>query len=383
MRKKYGRAEFFSRVNTVKTRRFFMKLGVVGLPNVGKSTLFNALTKGKAMAANYPFCTIDPNVGVVAVKDERIDTLSKLYNSKSTVYTAIEFVDIAGLVKGASKGEGLGNKFLSHIREVDAIVHVVRCFEDENITHVDGSIDPIRDIETISLELVFADMDMLERRIDRTKSAMKGGDKKYVAELELLNRIYATLESGKPARSMSFTKDEEEFVNSLFLLTMKKVIYVANVAEGGENCENVKKVAEYAKAENSEVIALCVKLEEELSELDDEDRAMFMEELGMTESGLDKLVKKCYSLLGLISFLTAGEKETRAWTITEGTKAPQAAGKIHSDFERGFIRAEIVDYNTLIECGSYNAAKEKGKMRSEGKDYVMKDGDVVVFRFNV
>lgn len=383
MRKKYGRVEIFSRVNTVKTRRVFMKLGVVGLPNVGKSTLFNALTKGKAMAANYPFCTIDPNVGVVAVKDERIDTLSKLYNSKSTVYTAIEFVDIAGLVKGASKGEGLGNKFLSHIREVDAIVHVVRCFEDENITHVDGSIDPIRDIETISLELIFADMDMLERRIDRTKSAMKGGDKKYVAELELLNRIYATLESGKPARSMSFTKDEEEFVNSLFLLTMKKVIYVANVAEGGENCENVKKVAEYAKAENSEVIALCVKLEEELSELDDEDRAMFMEELGMTESGLDKLVKKCYSLLGLISFLTAGEKETRAWTITEGTKAPQAAGKIHSDFERGFIRAEIVDYNTLIECGSYNAAKEKGKMRSEGKDYVMKDGDVVVFRFNV
>lgn len=383
MRKKYGRVEIFSRVNTVKTRRVFMKLGVVGLPNVGKSTLFNALTKGKAMAANYPFCTIDPNVGVVAVKDERIDTLSKLYNSKSTVYTAIEFVDIAGLVKGASKGEGLGNKFLSHIREVDAIVHVVRCFEDENITHVDGSIDPIRDIETISLELIFADMDMLERRIDRTKSAMKSGDKKYVAELELLNRIYATLESGKPARSMSFTKDEEEFVNSLFLLTMKKVIYVANVAEGGENCENVKKVAEYAKAENSEVIALCVKLEEELSELDDEDRAMFMEELGMTESGLDKLVKKCYSLLGLISFLTAGEKETRAWTITEGTKAPQAAGKIHSDFERGFIRAEIVDYNTLIECGSYNAAKEKGKMRSEGKDYVMKDGDVVVFRFNV
>lgn len=381
--KKYGRVEIFSRVNTIKTRRVFMKLGVVGLPNVGKSTLFNALTKGKAMAANYPFCTIDPNVGVVAVKDERIDTLSKLYNSKSTVYTAIEFVDIAGLVKGASKGEGLGNKFLSHIREVDAIVHVVRCFEDENITHVDGSIDPIRDIETISLELIFADMDMLERRIDRTKSAMKSGDKKYVAELELLNRIYATLESGKPARSMSFTKDEEEFVNSLFLLTMKKVIYVANVAEGGENCENVKKVAEYAKAENSEVIALCVKLEEELSELDDEDRAMFMEELGMTESGLDKLVKKCYSLLGLISFLTAGEKETRAWTITEGTKAPQAAGKIHSDFERGFIRAEIVDYNTLIECGSYNAAKEKGKMRSEGKDYVMKDGDVVVFRFNV
>lgn len=360
-----------------------MKLGVVGLPNVGKSTLFNALTNGKAMAANYPFCTIDPNVGVVAVKDPRIDALTKLYNSKSTVYTTIEFVDIAGLVKGASKGEGLGNKFLSHIREVDAIVHVVRCFEDENITHVDGCIDPIRDIETITLELIFSDMDMVERRIDRTKTAMKGGDKKYLVELDILKRLYATLESGKPARSMPMTKEEEDYVKSLFLLTSKKVIYVANVEEGGENNSAFQKVNEYAKNENSEAVALCVKLEEELAELEEEDRLMFMEELGMSESGLDKLVKKCYSLLGLISFLTAGEKETRAWTIEKGTKAPQAAGKIHSDFEKGFIRAEIVDYDTLIECGSFNAAKEKGKMRSEGKDYVFKDGDVVIFRFNV
>jgi len=360
-----------------------MKLGIVGLPNVGKSTLFNALTTGKAMAANYPFCTIDPNVGVVKVKDERIDTLAKLYNSKSVVYTTIEFVDIAGLVKGASKGEGLGNKFLSHIREVDAIVHVVRCFEDENITHVDGSIDPIRDIETISLELVFADMDTLSRRIDRTKTAMKGGDKKYAFELAILNKLMAALEEGKPVRSVPLDKEEQEFVSSLFLLTDKKVIYCANVKEGEEECDNVKKVQAYAEKEGSEVVALCVRLEEELSELEDEERAMFMEELGMEESGLDKLVKKCYSLLGLISFLTAGEKETRAWTIEKGTKAPQAAGKIHSDFEKGFIRAEIVDYDVLVECGSFNAAKEKGKMRSEGKDYVFKDGDVVIFRFNV
>lgn len=360
-----------------------MKLGIVGLPNVGKSTLFNALTTGKAMAANYPFCTIDPNVGVVQVKDERIDKLTALYNSKKTVYTTIEFVDIAGLVKGASKGEGLGNKFLSHIREVDAIVHVVRCFSDENITHVDGSIDPIRDIETISLELVFADMDTLTRRIDRTRVAMKSGDKKYVAEMEILQKLMACLEKGKPIRSLTFDKEEKEFVKSLFLLTDKKVIYVANVKEGEETCENVKKVEAYAKEEGSEVVALCVRLEEELSDLDPDERALFMEELGMKESGLDKLVKKCYSLLGLISFLTAGEKETRAWTIEQGTKAPQAAGKIHSDFERGFIRAEVVDYDTLIECGSFNAAKEKGKVRSEGKDYVFKDGDVVIFRFNV
>ena len=292
-----------------------MKLGVVGLPNVGKSTLFNALTNGKAMAANYPFCTIEPNVGVVAVKDYRIDTLTKLYNSKSTIYTTVEFVDIAGLVKGASKGEGLGNKFLSHIREVDAIVHVVRCFQDENITHVDGNINPVRDIETISLELIFADIDLIERRIDKTKSSLKGGDKKFLVELDILNRINATLHEGKPVRSMTLTKEEEEYVKSLFLLTYKKVIYVANVEEGGEANVYVDLVKEYASQENSEVIALCVKLEEELSQLDEEDRLMFMEELGISESGLDKLVKKCYSLLGLISFLTAGEKETRAWTI--------------------------------------------------------------------
>lgn len=360
-----------------------MKLGVVGLPNVGKSTLFNALTKAGAPAANYPFCTIEPNVGIVTVKDERIDKLTALYNSKSTVYTTIEFVDIAGLVKGASKGEGLGNKFLSHIREVDAIVHVVRCFDDENITHVDGKIDPVRDIETINLELIFSDMDALSRRIDKTKTAMKSGDKKYKEELDILMRIDAALQEGKPVRSMEFTKEEKEFVDGLFLLSSKPVIYCANVSEGGENNDYVKAVTEYAKNEGSEVVALCVKLEEELSELPDDEKEMFMEELGIKESGLDKLVKKCYSLLGLISFLTAGEKETRAWTIEKGTKAPQAAGKIHSDFEKGFIRAEVVDYDTLIECGSYNAAKEKGKVRSEGKDYVFKDGDVVLFRFNV
>ena len=360
-----------------------MKLGVVGLPNVGKSTLFNALTKAGAPAANYPFCTIEPNVGVVTVKDERIDKLSALYHSKSTVYTTIEFVDIAGLVKGASKGEGLGNKFLSHIREVDAIVHVVRCFEDENVTHVDGKIDPIRDIETINLELIFSDMDTLSRRIDKTKTAAKGGDKKYKEELEILAKVDAALQAGKPARAADLTDEEREYVDSLFLLTTKKVVYVANVEEGGEQNDYVKAVEEYAKNEGSEVVPLCVKLEEELSELDDDERAMFMEELGMKESGLDKLVKKSYDLLGLISFLTAGEKETRAWTIEKGTKAPQAAGKIHSDFEKGFIRAEVVDYETLLECGSYNAAKEKGKVRSEGKDYVFKDGDVVLFRFNV
>ncbi len=360
-----------------------MKLGVVGLPNVGKSTLFNALTKAGAPAANYPFCTIEPNVGIVTVKDERIDKLTALYNSKSTVYTTIEFVDIAGLVKGASKGEGLGNKFLSHIREVDAIVHVVRCFDDENITHVDGKIDPVRDIETINLELIFSDMDALSRRIDKTKTAMKSGDKKYKEELDILMRIDAALQEGKPVRSMEFTKEEKEFVDGLFLLSSKPVIYCANVSEGGEDNDYVKAVTEYAKNEGSEVVALCVKLEEELSELPDDEKEMFMEELGIKESGLDKLVKKCYSLLGLISFLTAGEKETRAWTIEKGTKAPQAAGKIHSDFEKGFIRAEVVDYDTLMECGSYNAAKEKGKVRSEGKDYVFKDGDVVLFRFNV
>lgn len=360
-----------------------MKLGVVGLPNVGKSTLFNALTNAKAMAANYPFCTIEPNVGVVPVMDERIDRLTKLYNSKKTVYTAIEFVDIAGLVKGASKGEGLGNKFLSHIREVDAIVHVVRCFEDSNITHVDSSINPLRDIETINLELIFADMDTLSRRIDKTKTAMKGGDKKFQSELELQQKLMVALESGKPIRCLTFTKEESEFVDELFLLTSKPVIYCANIKDGEDNEIYVKQVEDFAKSEGSEAVAICARLEEELNDLDEEERIMFKEEMGIKESGLEKLVNKCYSLLGLMSFLTAGEKETRAWTIKKGTKAPQAAGKIHTDFEKGFIRAEIVDYDTLIECGSFNAAKEKGKVRSEGKDYVFQDGDVVIFRFNV
>lgn len=360
-----------------------MKLGVVGLPNVGKSTLFNALTNANAMAANYPFCTIEPNVGVVKVPDERVDTLAKIYNSKSIVYTTIEFVDIAGLVRGASKGEGLGNKFLSHIREVDAIVHVVRCFDDPNITNTEGTVDPLRDIEIIDMELIFSDIDVLGRRIDKTKNAMKGGDKKYASELELQQRIMAGLEKGIPVRNMEFTDEEKVLVNEMFLLTSKKVIYCANVSEGGEECEYVQKVKEHAAKEGSEVVVLCVKLEEELAALEEEDRKMFMEELGMKESGLAQLIRKSYSLLGLISYLTAGEKETRAWTIEKGTKAPQAAGKIHSDFEKGFIRAEVVDYNTLVECGTYNAAKEKGKVRSEGKDYVFKDGDVVIFRFNV
>ena len=360
-----------------------MKLGVVGLPNVGKSTLFNALTNANAMAANYPFCTIEPNVGVVRVPDERVDTLAALYNSKSIVYTTIEFVDIAGLVKGASKGEGLGNKFLSHIREVDAIVHVVRCFDDPNVTNTEDSVDPIRDIETINMELIFSDIDVLGRRIDKTKNAMKGGDKKYAAELELQQRIMAGLEQGVLVRNMEFSDEEKLLVKDMFLLTSKKTIYCANISEGEENCDYVRRVKEYAEKDGSEVVVLCVKLEEELAALEEEDRRMFMEELGMKESGLAQLIRKSYSLLGLISFLTAGEKETRAWTIEKGTKAPQAAGKIHSDFEKGFIRAEVVDYNTLVECGSYNAAKEKGKVRSEGKDYVFKDGDVVIFRFNV
>ena len=360
-----------------------MKLGVVGLPNVGKSTLFNALTNANAMAANYPFCTIEPNVGVVRVPDERVDTLAALYNSKSIVYTTIEFVDIAGLVKGASKGEGLGNKFLSHIREVDAIVHVVRCFDDPNVTNTEDSVDPIRDIETINMELIFSDIDVLGRRIDKTKNAMKGGDKKYAAELELQQRIMAGLEQGVLVRNMEFSDEEKLLVKDMFLLTSKKTIYCANISEGEENCDYVRRVKEYAEKDGSEVVVLCVKLEEELAALEEEDRRMFMEELGMKESGLAQLIRKSYSLLGLISFLTAGEKETRAWTIEKGTKAPQAAGKIHSDFEKGFIRAEVVDYNTLVECGSYNAAKEKGKVRSEGKGYVFKDGDVVIFRFNV
>ena len=366
-----------------------MKLGIVGLPNVGKSTLFNSLTKAGAESANYPFCTIDPNVGVVTVPDERLNVLGEMYHTKKIIPAAIEFVDIAGLVKGASKGEGLGNQFLANIREVDAIVHVVRCFEDSNIVHVDGSIDPLRDIETINLELIFSDLEILERRISKAVRAARY-DKTIAKELALMERIKAHLEDGKMAKSFDDINDEDEqqWLESYNLLTYKPVIFAANVAEDdladdGASNAGVQAVREYAKREDCEVFVVCAEIEQEIAELDDDEKSMFLEELGLKESGLEKLIKASYSLLGLISYLTAGEPEVRAWTIKKGTKAPQAAGKIHSDFERGFIRAEIVSYDDLMACGTYNAAKEKGLVRLEGKDYVVQDGDIILFRFNV
>ena len=363
-----------------------MKIGIVGLPNVGKSTLFNSITKAGAECANYPFCTIEPNIGVVAVPDERIDKLAEMYKPQKVTKAVVEFVDIAGLVKGASKGEGLGNKFLSHIREVDAICQVVRCFEDSNVIHVDGNVNPLRDIETINLELIFADMETIEKRLEKAKKNLKA-DKKYQAEIDLLEKIKENLEKGTPARAIDYNEDEQEMLKDMFLLTAKPIIYIANISEDQiENAENepmVKEVKEYASKEHAEVIPLCVKVEEELSGLEEQDKKEMLEALGLEESGLDKLIKKSYDLLGLMSFITAGEPEVRAWTIKKGTKAPKAAGKIHSDIERGFIKAEIVSYDDLIREGSMLSAKEKGLVRQEGKDYIMQDGDIVLFKFNV
>ncbi len=365
-----------------------MELGVVGLPNVGKSTLFNAITKVGAEAQNYPFCTIEPNVGIVPVPDERLNVLGKMYNTQKITPAVLKFVDIAGLVKGASRGEGLGNKFLGSIRECDAIVHVVRCFDDANITHVDGAVDPIRDIETINTELALADLESVKTKLEKSEKMFKQGNKEYGPEVALLKKIDALLNDGKPARLALETDDEKKLAKGYFLLTTKPVIYACNISESDiskkeDEIAYVQKVKEYAKQENANVLVICAKIEQELSELEDEEKQMFLEDLGLKESGLERIIKLGYETLGEISYLTAGEKEVRAWTIIKGTKAPGAAGKIHTDFERGFIKADVVSYENLVACGSYNAAREAGKVRSEGKEYVVQDGDVILFKFNV
>ena len=370
----------------IRTEEFNMKLGIVGLPNVGKSTLFNAITKAGAESANYPFCTIEPNVGVVAVPDSRLDKLAEMYNPEKYTPAVVEFVDIAGLVKGASKGEGLGNKFLSNIRECDAIVHVVRCFDDPDVVHVDGNANPERDIGVIDIELILSDLEIVEKRLERIRKMMKGGDKSFQAELDLFEKIYECLSNEKPARSLEYDEDEQLLLRDCQLISLKPVLFCANIAEDdikNPDIPYVQKVKEIASSQGAEVVTISAKIEDELGQLDPEDREMFLEDLGLDCAGLDKMIQASYKLLGLISYLTAGPQEVRAWTIKNGTKAPQAAGKIHSDFERGFIRAEVVAFDDLMNCGSYNAAKEKGLVRSEGKEYVMKDGDVVLFRFNV